>query len=82
MRVSHDNDCSGAESAEARLFARGGWPPAVGLFSYLARGTANPAYVPILAILGVGELWTLVAFWARSAGDTAAAMTCQTESIM
>ena len=34
----------------------------VGLFSYLVGKTANPAYVLILAVLGFGELWTLVAF--------------------
>jgi hypothetical protein len=34
----------------------------VGLFSYLVGHTANRAYIVILAVLGFGELWTLIAF--------------------
>ena len=33
----------------------------IGLFSYLVGRTANPAYIVILSVLGVGELWTLIA---------------------
>ena len=33
----------------------------VGLFSYLVGKTGNPAYVPVLIVLGFGEAWTLVA---------------------
>ena len=33
----------------------------VGLFSYLVGRSANPAYVVILCVLGLGELWSLIA---------------------
>src|SRR5262249_19793336 len=33
----------------------------VGLFAYLVGQTANRAYIVILAVLGFGEMWTLIA---------------------
>jgi hypothetical protein len=33
----------------------------VGLFSYLVGKTGNRAYLVILVVLGIGELWTLIA---------------------
>jgi hypothetical protein len=33
----------------------------VGIFSYRVGRTGNPAYAPVLIVLGFGEMWTLVA---------------------